>query len=82
MFADVSEEHSATIFRVRISQARFLTRSSHFLLFASSPYPLTLNMEAVCSFEMSVNSYRAAGRFVPEGSALQLIKCSSFKMLL
>jgi hypothetical protein len=45
---------------------------SAFTLVSCSAYASTLNMEAICSSETSVDFQRTTRRYIPEDSTLQL----------
>lgn len=56
-FTDVSEEHTASIVRVKV-KAKQATNKNESLTFLLAWFTLTLKMEAVCFNKMSVNIYQ------------------------
>jgi hypothetical protein len=67
-FIDVSEERTASIFRI---EAPILP--PRLLLVTCLPYPLTLTKETVYSSEASVNIYPTTPRHIPEENPLYYI---------
>jgi hypothetical protein len=82
-FTDVPEEHTASIFMLKSKQnkkpARIRWQAKPGVLLAGFFSSSTMNREAVCSSEMSVNLYQTIGHYIPEDSILHSHHCENLK---
>jgi hypothetical protein len=68
-FTDTSENRTASIFGVEVRAEEARKRPARGIL-ACMVYSLTLKMEAICFFEMSVNLYQTRWLYIPEVGTL------------
>jgi hypothetical protein len=77
-FAEISEDHAASILRIeeyaKQVAIRLLLLPGYFLYFISNT-----KMERVCSFRMSVNFYRTTRRYIVDGSYVRNHYCENLE---